>query len=198
MEQSRRARNALAPALVGVGGAFMVFGSTVTWIRYAFAQPALDILSQSRLGVAGTAGRITLACGAAVVAMVPVMVAGEARWRRGLAIAVVALGLAGAALAGANLATKDQQVYRGIREGIGRTTGHALTDPEFARLKAHLLATGFQISVGPGIYLVMAGGLLALAGGLGEVAGGQEPMSSPRPPSSQSEPSAPEPPLPPI
>ena len=56
-----RARSALAPAIIGLGGALMVFGSTVTWIRYAFAQPALDVLSQSRLGVAGNAGRITLA-----------------------------------------------------------------------------------------------------------------------------------------
>jgi len=198
VEQSGRARNALAPAIVGVGGALMVFGSTVTWVRYAFAQPALDILSQSRLGVAGTAGRITLACGAVVVAAVPILVVGEARWRRGLAIAVVALSLAGAVLAGTNLATKDQQVYSSIREDIGRTTGHPVSDPEFARLKAHLLATGFLISVGPGIYLVIAGGLLALAGGLAEVAGGQEPASSPRPASRRSEPVPPEPPLAPI
>jgi hypothetical protein len=193
--QPGRARNALAPAIIGLGGALMVFGSTITWIRYAFARPVLDVLSQSRLGVAGSAGRITLACGAAVVALVPVMVLAEARWRRGLAIAVVALGLAGAALAGANLATKDEQVYHSIREGIGRTTGHSLTDPEFARLKEHLLATGFLVSLGPGIYLVMAGGLLALAGGLAEVAGGQQSVS---PPSRESAPAPPEPPLPPI
>jgi hypothetical protein len=196
--QSGRARRSLAPALMGVGGALMAFGSTLTWIRYAFAQPVLDILSQSRLGVAGGAGRITLACGAAIVAMVPFMMLGEARWRRGLAIAVVALGLAGAVLAGANLATKDAQVYHGIREDIGRTTGHPLTDPEFARLKAHLLATGFLVSLGPGIYLVVAGGLLALAGGLAELADGQQSVSSPRPPSGESEPVPPEQPLPPI
>jgi hypothetical protein len=195
--QPGRARNVLAPAIIGLGGALMVFGSTVTWIRYAFAQPVLDVLSQSRLGVAGNAGRITLACGAAVVAMVPAMVLAEARWRRGLAVAVVALGLAGAALAGANLATKDEQVYHSIREGISRTTGHSLTDPEFVRLKAHLLATGFLVSLGPGIYLVMAGGLLALAGGLAEVAGGQ-PSVSPPPPFGESEPVPPDPPLPPI
>ena len=131
------------------------------------------MLSQSRLGIAGGAGRVTIACGAIVLATVPVMIAGNPAWRRGLAVAAVALGLGGAAVAATNLATKDSQVYGSIRTAITDTTGHEVTDAEFARLKAQLLATGFSISLGPGIYIVVAGGLLAAAGGLADLAGGQ-------------------------
>jgi hypothetical protein len=90
------------------------------------------------------------------------------------AVAAVALGLGGALLAVASLATKDAQVYDGIRTAIGETTGHVLSDAEFARLKTQLQATGFAISLGPGLYVVAAGGLLALSGGLAELADGRE------------------------
>jgi hypothetical protein len=152
----------------------MVFGSTITWVRYSFAQPPLALLSQSRLGIAGGAGRVTIACGALALATIPIMFAGRGSWRRGAAVAAVALGLGSALLAVASLATKDAQVYDGIRTAIGQTTGHQLTESEFARLKTQLQATGFAISLGPGLYVVTAGGLLALAGGLAELADDQQ------------------------
>jgi hypothetical protein len=172
--QSGRARTALGPALIGVGGALMVVGSAITWVRYSFAQETLALLSQSRLGVASGAGRITIACGAVVLGIVPVMIAGNPAWRRGVAVAAVALGLGAALLALTNLLTKDAQVYDGIRTAIGETTGHPVTDAEFARLKTQLQATGFTVSAGPGIYLVIAGGLLVTCGGLADLAGGEE------------------------
>jgi hypothetical protein len=156
----------------------MVFGSTITWVRYAFAEAPLALLSQSRLGIASGAGRVTIAFGVAALVTIPVMVSGGARWRRRAAVVAVAVGLAGAALALTSLATKDAQVYDGIRSAIGRTTGHELSDAEFARLKTQLRATGFTISLGPGLYVVVAGGLLALAGGLAELADGQEPAAA--------------------
>src|SRR5262245_7741077 len=101
----------------------MVFGSTITWVRYSFTQETLALLSQSRLGIASGAGRITIACGAVVLATAPVMIAGNPLWRRGVAVAAVALGLGGALLAMVNLASKDAQVYDSIRTAIAETTG---------------------------------------------------------------------------
>jgi hypothetical protein len=157
-----------------VGGVLTVVGSTVTWVHYSFAQPALAILSQSRSGVATGAGRITLACGGLALASIPLLMVVNPRWRRLVAAAAVVLGMAAAVIASVNLATKDAQVYDAIRSAIGETTGHPLTDVEFARLKAQLLATGFAVSLGPGIYVVIAGGLLTAAGGLADMADGQE------------------------
>jgi len=168
------ARRALGPALVGVGGVLTVVGSTVTWMHSTFAQPELALLSQSRPGVAAAAGRVTLACGALALAAIPLMLVVNPQWRRLVAAAAVVLGMAAAVIASVNLVTKDAQVYDAIRSAIGETTGHPLTDAEFARLKAQLLATGFSVSLGPGIYLVVAGGLLTVAGGLADMADGQE------------------------
>ena len=156
--ESGRARRAVGPALIAVGGVLMVFGSTITWVRYAFAQPPLALLSQSRLGVASGAGRVTIACGVVALATIPVMLAGSAAWRRGAPSPPWRWGSAGAALAVASLATKDAQVYDGIRTAIGETTGHVLTDAEFARLKTQLQATGFAISLGPGHLRRVGGG----------------------------------------
>jgi len=167
-------RRALGPALIGAGGVLTVVGSTLTWVHYSFAQPALALLSQSRPGVATTAGRITLACGALALASLPVLLVVNARWRRLVAATAVVLGMAAAVIASVNLATKDAQVYDDIRTAIGETTGHTMTDAEFALLKAQLLSTGFSVSLGPGIYLVVAGGLLTVAGGLADMADGQE------------------------
>ena len=64
-------------------------------------------------------------------------------------------------------------VSRNERAAIADTTGHVVTDAEFARLKGQLLATGFAISLGPGIFVVLAGGLLAAAGALADLADGQ-------------------------
>jgi hypothetical protein len=157
-----------------VGGVLTVVGSTLTWVHYSFAQPALALLSQSRPGVATPAGRVTLACGALALATLPLLLVVNVRWRRMVAAAAVILGMAAAVIAAVNLATKDAQVYDDIRQAIGDTTGHQLTDAEFARLKSQLLATGFDVSLGPGIYLVVAGGLLTVAGGLADMADGQE------------------------
>jgi len=157
-----------------VGGVLTVVGSTVTWIHYSFAQPQLALLSQSRPGVADAAGRITLACGVLALAAIPLMLIVNTRWRRAVAAAAVVLGMAAAGIASVNIATKDAQVYDALRSAIGDTTGHQLTDAEFARLKTQLLATGFAVSLGPGIYVVVAGGLLTVAGGLADMADGQE------------------------
>jgi hypothetical protein len=167
-------RRALGPALIGVGGFLTVIGSTVTWVHYSFAQPQLALLSQSRPGLAAAAGRVTLACGVLALAAIPLMLVVDTRWRRLVAAAAVVLGMAAAVIASVNLATKDAQVYDAIRSAIGETTGHALTDAEFALLKEQLLATGFSVSLGAGIYLVVAGGLLTVAGGLADMADGQE------------------------
>jgi hypothetical protein len=172
--QAGPARRALGPALVGVGGALTVVGSTVAWVHYSFAQPALAILSQSRPGVATAAGRITLACGALALASLPVLLVVDVRWRRVVAAAAVVLGMAAAVIASVNLATKDAQVYDDIRTAIGETTGHTMTEAQFALLKKQLLSTGFSVSLGPGIYLVIAGGLLTVAGGLADMADGKE------------------------
>lgn len=177
MAQSGRARSALGPALIAVGGVLMVFGSTIVWVRYAFARAPLELLSQSRLGIASGAGRVTIACGAIALATVPVMLAGSPPWRRGMAVAALALGIGAAAIAVTSLATKDARVYGSIRTAIADTTGHVVTDAEFTRLKGQLLATGFAISLGPGIYVVLAGGLLAAAGGLADLADGQRTSS---------------------
>jgi hypothetical protein len=152
----------------------MVVGSTVTWLRYSFAQPELALLSQSRSGVAASAGRVTLACGVLALAAIPGLLVIDPRWRRLVAAGAVLLGLAAAVVGSVNIATKDTQVYDAIRSAIGETTGHPLTDAEFARLKVQLLATGFSVSLGPGIYVVVAGGLLTVAGGLADMADGEE------------------------
>jgi hypothetical protein len=151
----------------------MVVGSTITWVRYAFAQPPLALLSESRLGLASGAGRVTLVCGLLALAAVPLLLGGSPAWRRAATVAAVALGVGAAALAFTSIATRDAQVYGSIRTAIGETTGHALTDAEFARLKERLLASGFTVSLGPGLFVVAAGGLLTAAGGLADLAGSQ-------------------------
>jgi hypothetical protein len=110
------------------------------------------------------------------LAALPLMLVVDARWRRFVAAAAVVLGMAAAAIASVNIATKDAQVYDALRSAIGETTGRPLTDAEFARLKTQLLATGFEVSLGPGIYVVVAGGLLTVAGGLADMADGEDRM----------------------
>ena len=99
-------------------------------------------------GIASGAGRVTIACGAIALATVPVMLVGSPPWRRGMAVAALALGIGAAAIALRAWPRRTRRCMGASGRRSAETTGHAVTDAEFARLKGQLLATGFAISLG--------------------------------------------------
>jgi len=164
--RDNRAVNAFAGLGAAVGGALVVLGVFMSWIRFSFSQPALRFLVEALSGTASAAGRIALVCGLLLLCCSAVMVTAHGRLRRAAAGAAIALGLCAAGAAVAAIATMDARADAALRSDVQRAIGHPLSEQQVAALRASLHSAGFDVTPGAGIFVALGGGLLAAAGGL--------------------------------
>jgi len=170
--------NAFPGLSAAAGGALIVLGAFLAWIRFAFTQPALRFLVDAISGTSTTAGRASLVCGILLLACSAVMVASSSGPRKVAAGAAVALGICAAVAAATALATQRSRADEAVRHDVEHAVGHALSAEQAASLAASLRAAGFDVTPGAGAFVVLAGGLLAAAGGLtGLALRGAEPLS---------------------
>lgn len=165
MQEGSLARKKPLPAIItGLGGLLMVISAFLPWVTVEAGR----IPGLSDTSAAGTSkdGKFTLVFGLLlIVAAVLMWVATSPGLRRGIAVAAVVLGIAGALIAIINLASKDSQFEDGIRTGL-KGAGQEVTDAQVEQLKAELKRLGFSVSFAVGIYLTAAAGLIAIVGGV--------------------------------
>jgi hypothetical protein len=204
MRQPPAGSNVIAGSVAVAGGALAVVGAVISWAKVSLGPP-LAAASRSAAGTNTTDGKIVLALGI-VVAVTGAVIAFAPRRDVLVPVAVVAIlgGMAVTALAIYDLSRKsdlDRTFVRGFRQGFEQATGQRLTDAQIRVLMARF---GIKLSLGPGLYVALAGGLVGAAGGvIGLVSGDRLPREpaepetapSPGPPSAlaQGPPAAPAP-----
>ena len=176
-------RNVVGGAIVVVGGALAVIGAVIPWAKVSLGPP-LAAASRSAAGTNTTDGKVVLALGVAL-AVVGAAMAFAPRRELLVAMAVVATlaGLAVTVLAIYDLSRKsdlDRTFVRGFRQGFEQATGQRLSDPQIRVLMARF---GIKLSLGPGLYVALAGGLVGAAGGALGLAGRGRLPDKPPPPS---------------
>ncbi len=142
-------------------------GSLMTWAKV----PPFDTPTR---GTDVWEGMVTLAIGVAVlVGMVAMRLMATASARRAVAVAILALGLSAAAIAAADAVRATSRFTSSDqRDRIARELAadlHLPYEEVRSRLEA-LYEERFDVSVQPGLFLVMAGGLVAAIGGALSVA----------------------------
>ena len=146
---------------ITAGGLLVGIGSTLTC---ATVEP----FDTPTKGLDLWEGKFALLAGAAVlVSMVVMRLLLTATGRRAVAGAILALGLLSAILAGKDAATASSRFTNPEqRDRIARVLARELGEP-YARVRARLEAVSrqFEVRLGPGIFLVLAGGALAAIGG---------------------------------
>jgi hypothetical protein len=159
-------RTPIGPAAMLVGGALLVLGSFLTW--FTFTGP--DV-SESGNGIDGGDGWITLGAGVVVIAAgIAALKAG----RRALGVLALLAGLVGAgvglydALSARDQLSEEVAVQNGISEEQARQLVDEVLDSD-----------QYELSIGIGLYLVIAGGAIGLVGGLMQAAAGSGPAGAP-------------------
>jgi len=149
------------------GGLMLSLGSLMTWAKV----PPFDTPTR---GTDLWEGIVTLAIGVAVlVGMVTMRLMGTASARRAMAVAILALGLSAAAIAAADAVRGNARFTSpGQRDRIARELAAELHLPyeEVRSRLAVVYEQRFHVSLQPGLFLVVAGGLLVAAGGALSVA----------------------------
>ena len=147
-----------------LGGLLVSLGSLMDWATVSpFDTPTR--------GVDLWEGTITLAIGFAVLfGMILMRLLRPARARQGVAVVILALGLTASALAGAAaIRANERFTSPSQRDRIARALATELELP-YEEVRARIEVTfrqRFQVSLDPGIFLVIAGGVMvALGGGL--------------------------------
>jgi hypothetical protein len=174
MEQSTVSRPApIAAILAIVGGALLAIGSFLTW-----AEVSGGGTSVTAKGVDGSDGWITLVCGAVV------LLAGLAfLWvggRKAIAVLAIVAGLVGGGVGLYDaLTAKDRVLDDAAEELAGQFGG---TKEEVRALLDQAIDAGeLGISLGIGLYLVIAGGALGIVGGFLGMRGAPAPAAMPAP-----------------
>jgi hypothetical protein len=167
-----------------VGGALLGVGSFLAW-----AEVSTEGITATARGTDGD-GYFTLAAGAlAIVSGVLILRLGK----RSLAIIAIIAGLFGAGVATYDAFTAEDSVLDEIAEQAAASVG---IPAEQARLLLEQAVDAgevqLDVSLGTGIYVAIAGGLLALVGGImslrgseqkrGQAASGWAPPTSDEPP----------------
>ncbi len=162
-----------AAAVSAVGGLGLVLGSFLAWGRIAGAG-----MGGSASGVDGSDGWITLVAGVVVLGAGVGFAKGLGR--RGIAALAVAAGLVGAALGLFDALTAEDRVLDAIAASLAEAFG---TSAETAReaLDAAVAAEALDFSLGIGLYVVIAGGILGAVGGLLRAGAVRRPAIPPPP-----------------
>jgi len=144
------------------GGLMLSLGSLMTWAKV----PPFDTPTR---GTDLWEGIVALAIGVAVlVGMVTMRLMGTASARRAMAVAILALGLSAAAIAAADAVRGNARFTSpGQRDRIARELAAELHLPyeEVRSRLAVVYEQRFHVSLRPGLFVVVAGGLLVAAGG---------------------------------
>ena len=153
-------RNRLPALFVILGGLVLLVTVMLPW--YSWSSPhgfAKDVRGLSVLE-----GTILGLCGALLVVAGVQMVLASGRQPRS-PILPIGLGLLASALAIYLISHREDTLERGIRQAIERDMGKEATAAELDRANADLQRVGLLFSLGPGLYLALAGGLVSMAGG---------------------------------
>jgi len=144
------------------GGLMISLGSLSTWATV----PPFDAPTR---GTDLWEGIVALAIGVAVlVGMVMMRLMSTASARRAVAVAILALGLLAAAIAAADAMRANARFTSpGQRDRIARELAAQLDLPydQVRSRLATIYERRFHVSLQPGLFMVVAGGLLAASGG---------------------------------
>jgi hypothetical protein len=140
-----------------VGGALLAVGSFLPW-----AEVSGSDASVTAKGLDGSDGYITLAAGLVAVVTGLMMLRGT---RRAVAVVAVLVGLVGGGLALSDTLTAKDSVLDAAAEELAPSFG---VSAEQVRAALDLAIDDGQlgVSIGVGLYVAMAGGLIAIVGGV--------------------------------
>ena len=159
MEQSTGRPSApMAAILAIVGGALLAIGSFLTW-----AEVSGGGTSVTATGIDGSDGWITLVCGSVV------LVAGltflRTGGKRAIAVFAILAGIIGGGLGLYDALTAEDRVLDDAAEELATEFGG--TKEEVRALLDEAIDSGqLGISLGVGLYMVIAGGALGIVGGI--------------------------------
>lgn len=179
---STRGSSPLAAILAIAGGGLLAIGSFLTW-----AEVTGGGTTETASGMDGSDGWITLAAGAVVLAAGIVFTRGPGR--RGIAVAAVAAALIGGGLGLYDALTARDRVLGDVAETLSGELGATVQEVR-SLLDAAVDAGELGISLGVGLFMVIAGGALGLAGGamragrIGATVGVPPGLSAPEVPAS--------------
>lgn len=156
----------IGPILAIVGGALLAIGSFLAWVTLSGGG-----LSETASGIDGSDGYITLVAGVVAIATGgAAMRAG----RRALAVLAIVAGLVGGGVGLYDaLSVRDQ-----IADEIASQQGIP-ADQARAAIDALIDSGQLDLSMGIGLYVVIAGGAIAIVGGVLQMAGGSKESSMP-------------------
>jgi hypothetical protein len=166
--QEARAQPPLLPViLVAGGGVLSLVSAFLRWGSISLGQ-----LAQNRVlttdGVSTFTGKIVVGCGIGLLVVGVVMWQGPTvALRLAVAAVAIALGLTVAILAARDILIKGSQFDTDFRLALARLAGEKTLSDEQLRLLKDFL--GVKLTLGPGPYMAVAGGVMALMGGLGGV-----------------------------
>ena len=157
MSQTERRGAPTAGIVAIVGGVLLALGSFLPW-----AEVSGSGASVTAKGLDGSDGYITLAAGLVAVVAGLVMLRGM---RKVVAVVAILAGLIGGGLALYDAITAKDSVLDAAAEELAPTFGVS-ADQVRAALDQAIDARQLDVSIGIGLYVVMAGGLAAIVGGV--------------------------------
>jgi hypothetical protein len=164
-------RTPIAPLLTIVGGAIAVIGSFLTWFSLS------GLLEGSAKGIDASDGWITFTAG--LIAAAAGLAALARGGRRALGVLAILGGLAAGGVGVLDATTIRDQLADEISEQTG-----ASADDVRVQIDQAVDAGQLEVTIGIGLYLVIAGGAVALVGGLMQVARGPGAAGAPAMPAS--------------
>jgi len=155
---------------LALGGMLLGLGALLSWATVGFTRDAQGALDLPTKGIDVWEGGLALAAGVAtLVGMVAMRLLRERRTRQVVAAAIIVLGLAATALAASDALRADARFGgTGGLDAIAHNLSSHLDQP-YAEVRAELerqYGADLRVDLKPGIFLVIAGGLVAAAGGV--------------------------------
>jgi hypothetical protein len=151
--------------LILIGGGLAMIAVLFPWARVI-----TDRTVNSVRGTSAGEALAALACGALLILLGRSVGRSQPPAGRAAGVAAAALGLVILGLSVHVLATHDQQIVDGVRQGL-EADGAGPANPGAVReAHAELVREGLEATFGPGVYLAVAGGVLAALGGIGAAA----------------------------
>jgi hypothetical protein len=166
---TRRARRSWFPGLLAlIGGGVIVAGSFLTWLKVP-GGVSVETVSVTRTpkGSELLLGQVALGAGAAVI-LLGLLLSAIRRARRLLGLLVIIGGAVAITVAySATSSPRDRYIDFAVQKGA--PAGHS--DEVRASLANLFEASGQEVDVGVGLYVVIGGGALSVVGGLGALLG---------------------------
>jgi hypothetical protein len=150
------------------GGLLIALGSLQTWVTVGLRSDTKGILDSRIVGIDRVEGKATLAIGVLMlVAIVALRIATSIGVRRAIAIAVLVGAIGAVAIAVLDLAKVDER-FQDV--GIAKIAALAQENGVPADVALEQASRDPTVDVGPGLWLLVGGGVVALVGGLLDLA----------------------------